>query len=225
MALLGAGAVAIWHDLVPEGRENFYDWHGREHMPERVGIPGFRRGRRYAAIDAPLAYFNLYEAETPDVVSGPDYLERLNNPTPWTLTSVKDFRDVARSICKVAASFGEGQGGLIMTCCYDISDADSDRHVAALKGDLLPRLAADPIIAGAHLLVADEEASAVDSTERKARGIKNRVPRWIVLVECWADETPFADLCATALGDEALAATGATGPIERGLYRLQTTAV
>ena len=47
MALLGQGAVAIWNDVAPEGLAEFYEWHHREHMPERVGIPGFRRGRRY----------------------------------------------------------------------------------------------------------------------------------------------------------------------------------
>ena len=54
MSLAGEGAVAIWHDIAPEGREDFYAWHGEEHMPERVGIPGFLRGRRYVAIEAGL---------------------------------------------------------------------------------------------------------------------------------------------------------------------------
>ncbi|MBM3531267.1 MAG: hypothetical protein FJX62_24605, partial [Alphaproteobacteria bacterium] len=104
MSLAGEGAVAIWHDIVPEGREEFYAWHCSEHMPERVGIPGFLRGRRYAAIRADLEFFNLYEALSPQVVAGTDYQTRLNNPTPWTLAAVKHFRKVARSICRVAAT-------------------------------------------------------------------------------------------------------------------------
>ena len=52
MSLAGLGAVAIWHDLLPAGRDDFHEWHNREHMPERVAIPGFRRGRRYIAVDA-----------------------------------------------------------------------------------------------------------------------------------------------------------------------------
>ncbi len=223
--LLGAGAVAIWHDIAPEGRENFYAWHGREHMPERVGIPGFLRGRRYVAIDAGLEFFNLYEAETRAVVSGPDYLARLNDPTPWTLASVKHFRNVARSICEVGATFGKGQGGLITTCCYDVADGEAARHAETMRTGLLSKLAEDEAIAGAHLLTADAEASAVDSAERKARGIANRIPRWILLIEGWGDEAPFADLCRAALDDEKLAATGVAGPIERGLYRLQATCI
>jgi hypothetical protein len=46
MALMGHGAVAIWNDVAPEGLAEFYEWHHREHMPERVSIPGFLRGRR-----------------------------------------------------------------------------------------------------------------------------------------------------------------------------------
>ena len=52
MSLAGEGAVAIWHDIAPEGRGEFYAWHGHEHMPERAAIPGFLRGRRYVAIMA-----------------------------------------------------------------------------------------------------------------------------------------------------------------------------
>jgi len=50
MSLSGSGVIAIWNDITEEGRANFYEWHDREHIPERVGIPGFLRGRRYIAL-------------------------------------------------------------------------------------------------------------------------------------------------------------------------------
>ena len=84
MSLAGLGAVCIWHDLLPEARDDFHQWHNREHMPERVGIPGFRRGRRYVAVGSTPEYFNLYEADSPEVLGGQDYLNRLNAPTEWT---------------------------------------------------------------------------------------------------------------------------------------------
>ena len=84
MSLAGLGVVAIWHDLLPEARDDFHEWHNREHMPERVGIPGFRRGRRYVAISGTPEFFNLYEADSPEILSGQDYLNRLNSPTAWT---------------------------------------------------------------------------------------------------------------------------------------------
>jgi hypothetical protein len=78
MSLAGTGAVAIWHDLLPDATEDFYEWHNREHM--RVGIPGFRRGRRYIAVEGAPKYFNLYEADSPEVLSGGDCLNGLNAP-------------------------------------------------------------------------------------------------------------------------------------------------
>lgn len=88
MSFAGTGVVAIWHDLLPEARDEFYEWHNREHMPERAGIPGFLRGRRYVALDAGPTYFNLYEADSVQVLGGQDYLSRLNSPTAWTQQSV-----------------------------------------------------------------------------------------------------------------------------------------
>lgn len=81
MSLLGKAVVAIWNDILPEGRENFIEWHNREHIPERVSIPGFLRGRRYIAQQGTPEYFTLYEAADAQVLVGQPYLDRLNNPT------------------------------------------------------------------------------------------------------------------------------------------------
>lgn len=223
MGLLGKGAVAIWHDIADEGRDDFYAWHGEEHMPERVGIPGFLRGRRYVAIDAALEFFNLYEATSPQVLTGPDYLARLNAPTPWTRIAVKHFKHVSRSICTVETSLGHGQGGLVSTWRYDVPDEGSARHVEILSTQILPNLAANGAIAGAHLLIADTQASAVDTAERSVRSERNRIPGWILIVEGWGDQSDFSRICRQALSDDALKSAGAYGPAEVGLYQLQAT--
>jgi len=219
---MSAGAaMLLWYDIVREQVAEHDEWHTREHFPERVGIPGFLRGRRYVAIRGDLEFFNLYEAQSPQVVAGSDYLTRLNNPTPWTVATVKHFRKVSRSVCRVAATFGRGQGGLAMTWRYDVPDDRAAAHERALAQRVLPELAARPGIAGAHLLIANAEASAVETAEKKARGEGTRVPRWIVVVEGWGDEAPFAATCAAALSDVVLASHGASGAAEAGLYRLQ----
>ena len=221
MSLAGTGAVAIWHDIAPEGRNEFYAWHGKEHMPERTGIPGFLRGRRYVAIDGQPEFFNLYETDSPRTITGPDYLVRLNQPTAWTVSTVKYFRGVARSLCEVAASFGEGQGGLIATFRYSIEDARADGHRKRMAEVALPALAHAAGVAGCHLLIADEAASAVDTAERNVRAEKNLIPRWVVLVESWGDVEPFRELCAEMLADEAFADVAVTALV--GIYRLQNS--
>lgn len=220
MSLAGSGALAIWHDIALEGREEFYAWHGQEHMPERVAIPGFRRGRRYVATDAGLEFFNLYEAATKAVLTGPDYRSRVENPTPWTLSAVRHFRNVARSICHVEASFGPGNGGLVATLRYDVPGDQIALHRAEMA-NLLGVIAARPGLCGAHLLYADVEASSVANAEQRARADANRVPRWIAVVEGWGDEAPFRAACREALSDANLARVGTGGPAEMGYYRFQ----
>jgi len=58
--LAGRGAITIWQDVRPEAREDFFAWHNGEHIPERVGIPGFLRGRRYGALAGSPEFFTLY---------------------------------------------------------------------------------------------------------------------------------------------------------------------
>lgn len=223
MGLLGSGAVAIWHDITTEGRENFYAWHGNEHMPERVGIPGFLRGRRYVAIDADLEFFNLYETGSPSVLTSDAYRARLNAPTDWTQKTVLSFRNVARALCRVERTAGAGQGGVIATWRYGISTDPTRDHAAALA-EALDRLADDRSIAGVHLLAADGAASGEMNAEEKARGARNDVPDRVILVEGWGDADAFTDLCRSTLSETALVAAGATpGTIGGGVYRLQAT--
>ena len=47
MPLRGSAFLAIWHDIEAHGEVEYDDWHTREHMPERVEIPGFEAGRRW----------------------------------------------------------------------------------------------------------------------------------------------------------------------------------
>lgn len=223
MSLAGEGAVAIWHDIAPEGRGEFYAWHGQEHMPERLGIPGFLRGRRYAAIEADLEFFNLYEAQSVETLKSQDYTARVNAPTPWTLSAVKHFRSVARSICRVAQSTGPAQGGLIATLRYAVAEGQEQAHRAALARRFIPDLLDQPGVAGVHLLLADAEASGVATAEQKARGVANAVPRWVLLVEGWGDEADFVALAKAGLSPGALDAIGGEGPYSLGLYRHQIT--
>jgi hypothetical protein len=218
MSLAGLGAVAIWHDIAPEGRGEFYAWHGHQHMPERTGIPGFLRGRRYVAIDGAPEFFNLYETVSRATVAGPDYLARLNAPTPWTTATVRHFRSVARSLCEVAASFGDGQGGLMATFRYAVDNAAVTRHRSAISQSTLPKLAAEPGVAGCHLLIADEAASAVETAERRLRSEQNIIPRCILLVESWDDVGPFRELCQRVVAGALFGAAPAFG-----LYRLQNS--
>ena len=191
MTMLGQGAVAIWHDIAAEGRDDFYAWHGQEHMPERVGIEGFNRGRRFIAIDADREFFNLYETRDADVVESAAYLARLESPTPWTLSTVRHFRHVARSLSAVLASTGDADGGTVATLRLAASDAADAARLADDLGSLVRTLAPLAGIAAVHVLAADLEASGYANAEQRARGTENEIPTHMLIVEGCGDEAAF----------------------------------
>jgi hypothetical protein len=183
MSLAGMGVVAQWHDLAPDAKEEFYEWHSRERMPERVGVPGFRRGRRYIAVSGAPEFFVLYEADSAEVLGGIDFLNRLNAPSEWSRRVVPKFRNVARSICRVVVTSGTGCGGVLLTSCFDIDAAHRAGSLEALTRRILPALSQRSGIAGVHLCIADEALSRIDSAERQLHADTPRVPGWIVLIE------------------------------------------
>jgi hypothetical protein len=220
MSLAGLGAVCIWHDLLLEARDDFHQWHNREHMPERVGIPGFRRGRRYVAISGTPEYFNLYEADSAEVLGGQDYLNRLNAPTEWTRQVVPSFRNVSRSICRVIYTHGVGQGAFILTLRFDVGERDHSQVVKALRQRLLPPLCDNKGIAGVHLCLADESISKVETAEKKARADTTQVPTWIILIE--GNSSGDVGAAGTALGQELQPLIGvAAAPILTSVYQLE----
>ena len=110
--------LAIWHDLVPDGKIEWERWHTYEHMPERIGIPGFLGGRRYMNHDDPKqCCFTMYEGNNLSVFKSTPYLKRLNNPTPWTKKSALTFKNFTRGACKCVSTSGQknGYGGALMT--------------------------------------------------------------------------------------------------------------
>ncbi|WP_409189294.1 hypothetical protein [Bradyrhizobium sp. RDM4] len=149
--LAGEGAIAIWNGISDEGRADFYAWHLSEHMPERVGIPGFLRGRRYRAADEKThpEFFTLYETQTFEVTQGVDYFNRLNAPTSWTKRATAHFKTTSRSLARVVASFGVGSGGMLLTLRFDVPDEEGERETLA---SIVMKIAALPEITGAHIL-------------------------------------------------------------------------
>lgn len=219
MGLVGGGVLAIWNDIAPGDEAEFNHWHTREHVPERVGIPGFLRGRRYAATAGSPAYFTLYETDSVATLSGPAYLARLNDPTPWTRRALPLFRNTNRSACRVTLSLGHGVGGALGTLRLEPLPSREEELRAWLTGTTLPALVDRPGIVGAHLCEADLSATRVPTEERKLRDREDAIARWVLLVE--GMETDIVEAaCRDFLDPEALARRGASGDTALGIYRL-----
>jgi hypothetical protein len=183
MSLAGKGVIAIWQDLVPEFKQEYREWHNRQHVPERLSIPGFRRGRRFVAIEGGPEFYTLYETDKPEDVSGKAYLERLNAPTEWTRRIMPAFRNMVRSVCRVVYSEGVGEGGFLVTFRFGFPEGKQSQITSELQFRLLPPLAELPGIAGVHLCVADGSASGIQTFEKTFRAAEDLVAACVVMIE------------------------------------------
>lgn len=169
MALLGNAALAMWWDMAPAMRGAFEDWHSHEHFPERLSLPGFLRGSRWASADGGEGFFVMYEVAEFSSLTSPEYLARLNAPTPWSTKLMPHHRNMVRSQCRVVGSHGAAVAGHAITMRF-AGPAD------ALEA-LVQETPLRPGIVGAHLLQAHRpELPATE--EQRIRGNADRVADW-----------------------------------------------
>jgi hypothetical protein len=102
--------VAFWADIEPSYVERYRQWHTEEHIPERVAIPGFDTGRRYARVDGGRMFFMYYDTASPEVLKSDAYLHALNHPTPWTTESLRYFRNPLRNLYRLLQEQGAAPG-------------------------------------------------------------------------------------------------------------------
>ena len=168
MPLLGSAAMLLSFDIEPSAIEEHDRWHTHEHLPERLSIPGFRRGTRWLAKDAGPRYMVLYEVEDLATLTSAAYLERLNNPTPWTTRMMPHYRGMNRGLCSVVGSFGYGQGSAAALVRFTPAASGQAPLVRWLLDDVLPTLPGTPGVGSAHLLQGAQQAPMTN--EQRIRG-------------------------------------------------------
>jgi len=168
--LLGKAAIAIWCHLDAPRRAEHDAWHSGEHLPERLAIPGFLRGRRHRSPDESAAwpYFILYEVRDASVMTSPAYLERLNNPTPWSRKIFASCR-LSRTLCRVVESRGRGVAGSVLTTTETAN---------------LPEILQAPGVTAVHLLERDASLERPRTGEESLRrGAADESVERILVVE------------------------------------------
>ena len=221
MALAGSGVLAIWNGIAEEAEDDFIAWHIGEHIPERVAVPGFLRGRRYVAERGAPKYFNFYETDTPDALTSPDYLARLNAPSDWTKRVVRHFRDTSRTVCAVAASHGLGDGTYVATLQL-VARGERTAFLTAIREVVMEPLRQAPSIVAVHLLEGQGGGGTGATAEKALRGQPDQIADWILLVEA-VEPRPLEAALAEHASQTRLAAIASDYDADRdcGIYRLQ----
>ena len=75
--------LLLMNDVPAEHEAEFNKWYNEEHLPERVGLPGFLSSRRFVSLEGTPRYVALYDLESAAALQTPEYLA-LSEPTEWT---------------------------------------------------------------------------------------------------------------------------------------------
>ena len=166
-------------DVDDEAIEEHDRWHTHEHLPERLSIPGFRRGTRWVATDDGPRYMVLYEVDKLETLSSDDYLARLNNPTPWTARMMSRYRGMRRGLCAVVGSVGLGQGSAAALIRFAPDEARGAQLHRWLLEEVLPELPRLTGLGSAHLLQGMREATMTN--EQRIRGADRGVDSALII--------------------------------------------
>lgn len=145
------GQLCIWTDVDPEHELDFNRWYDREHMQERVAIPGFQSARRFRALGtSPRPYLALYYTDDIGVFTSAAYKQAFANQTEWSLRNFARMRNNQRRVGRLTVEAGEGEGGALALFVVPAGQIDTP----ALRALLAGAAAADDVIR-ASLLETD----------------------------------------------------------------------
>ncbi len=203
------GILSIWNDMDVEHQDFYEQWYMTEHFPERLGVPGFRRGRRYEAVEADRRYFSFYELDSPDVLFSEAYLARLNAPTAWTQKIMNVWSGMFRTVCERLERKGSALGGYVAVARWEVPVAPESGCADRIREGLV-----DPSVVAVDVWRACERQNAATQESQK-RGTPDRMITAAVVVEATrlANAARVAKLLPRCLNDLPAASS-------IGLYRL-----
>jgi hypothetical protein len=209
------GAMLLLFDVAEAMHVEHDDWHTHEHMPERLGLPGFLRGSRWVSRTAGQRYCVLYEVADLGVLDSAAYRARLEAPTPWATKMMGFYRGMRRTLCERGAASGSALGGTALVMTFAANGGRADRLQPWLVDELLPRLSLRPGLCSARLL--RNALPAAMTREQSIRGRDASVES--ALFVTGDDEDQVAALCGAELAPQRFEHNGATVTAS-GVYRL-----
>ena len=218
--MLGNGVLLTFTEVPAEAEADFNEWYNREHIDERVFMPGFLRARRYVAVSGGPKYFATYETANVEDLGHPDYLALLADQSDWTKRVMAQFSFFHRMTTRVTADTGHGiAGALTLTRFFPDDDAKAELR-AWLAETGLPLLAQAPGMVAASLLENDIDVANAPARQGGTADypVAER-QEWAVLAD-GADVEATAAAAHEIVSAIALALRGAQRDIEIASYRL-----
>jgi hypothetical protein len=103
--------LALWNDVDPQRDAEYNEWHAREHVPERLTVPGMSWALRYGrsgGAESPR-YLTIYGLRDAAVIESDAYRRLLAEPTPASRAMRPALRNISRWICTLDVDDGIGR--------------------------------------------------------------------------------------------------------------------
>ncbi|MFO1082205.1 MAG: DUF4286 family protein [Reyranellaceae bacterium] len=218
MPLHGKGMLVVLVDVRAADERELNEWYNREHIDERVDLPGFHRARRYVAVRGAPKYLATYECDTVDDLATPEYLHLLANQTPWSQAVMARFTRFQRLTLRVQVDRAHGSGGALAIVRF-VPDPRQRRSLLAWLGDTaLPKLAARPGMIGAVAGENDLDVANAPLRDKSMDQPRAEEAEWVVLLE-GIDAGTVGAAARAVFTATALKKFGVASPPGVGTYR------
>lgn len=185
MALLGQGMLVTFTEVPEAWEAEFNEWYDREHIAERVALPGFRRARRYAAAEDTEhpRYAALYETVDVSDLRAPAYLDLLADQSPWSKKVMAEFTLFDRLTCRVVVDRAQGIGGAVSMLRF-VPPADVGPELLGwLEKKALPLATGQPGMVGGWAMVNDLDTAHAPAARRGEAVPEDAPVEWLVVLE------------------------------------------
>jgi hypothetical protein len=218
MPLHGKGMLITFTQVAARDERDFNEWYNREHIDERVNLPGFRRARRYVAVRATPKYLATYECDTVADLANPGYLRLLANQTPWTKSVMARFTHFQRLTLRIQVDQTHGVAGGLAVVRFVPDPRRRKALVEWLSVQTFPKLIRRPGMIGACAGENDLEVAHAPLQDKSMDHPKAEEAEWIVLLEA-ADVAAAGATARLAFTAARLRSFGVEVPPTIGTYR------
>jgi hypothetical protein len=219
MPLHGKGMLAVFNEVKASDERDFNEWYNREHIDERVNLPGFRRARRYVAVRGTPKYLATYECDSVADLARPGYLQLLANQTPWSQAVMARFTKFNRLTLRVQVDMAHGVGGALAAVRFVPDPRERKPLMAWLQGTALATAIARPGMVGAAAAENDLEVANAPLRDKSMDHPRAEEAEWLVLLE-GMDAGTVGAAARSLFTLASLKKFGATAAATIGTYRL-----
>jgi hypothetical protein len=192
-----SGFLAIWSDVDPADETDYLHWLTREHVQERLSVPGFLAVRVFRTeAEGRGRFLIFYRLQDAGVVGSETYVARLNAPTPWSQNIMPKLKNFMRGGGTILQETANGEGACIAPVLFGREELPNYLEAAA-------EIAKADRMAATRILEVDQAVSGIKTNEKSMRA-GDRTFEAMLLLEALDVDVLTEGLALMEVGDRSI---------------------